>query len=60
MGADRYVSRGFVRQDTRGQFALIQGGGLRTAGATALQADTAVGAALVRALSRNRRDEATR
>jgi ribonucleoside-diphosphate reductase alpha chain len=50
VGADRYVSRGFVRQDTRGTLALIQGGGqggLRTQGATALQSDTAVGAALL-------------
>jgi ribonucleoside-diphosphate reductase alpha chain len=48
-GADRYVSRGFVRQDTRGALALIQGGQgtLRTAGATALSSETAVGAALV-------------
>jgi len=33
--AQHYVSRGFVRQDTRGQFALIQGGQTTRAGAVA-------------------------
>ena len=46
--AQHFVSRGFVRQDTRGQFALIQGGQTtRTTSATAYAGDAQDGSAAV-------------